>query len=364
MHKTGKRIGIAAFAMCLLVALAFGGMSAFAAVPWHGDQFGNSLTVEATNKPEMEADLAKTDVVVDVYRVAAGQKDGVYDAYNYTWEAPFGEGSVSPSWFDVSSQEQWDARAYDAAELLAKAGDVQSVNAPAGSTIDGLDAGIYLVLAHGADQAVTFDAEGKVQLVAQSDIYEYSFKPSLVAVPSKAADEEGVIRTDGAYGPWLTDVTMQLKPEHSPLYGRLLVEKKVVGAPDAVEPATFVFHLVGTTPDGKPYENYASVYYTGGASASTVVRHIPAGTELTVTEEYAGARYELASSQTAECTVVADKANAANPDTAMMSVSFSNTPTGGPSGHGIENNFTYESDGDWHWMAVPEQPAKNTNQGE
>ena len=113
MGTTGKRLGIAALAMCLLVALAFGGISAFADASWQGDAYGNSLTVEATDTESMSEDIAKADVVVDIYRVASAEKDSNFDTYNYTWEAPFDEGPVKTEGLDANA---WNKLAADAAQ--------------------------------------------------------------------------------------------------------------------------------------------------------------------------------------------------------------------------------------------------------
>ena len=363
MGTTGKRLGIAALAMCLLVALAFGGISAFADATWHGDGFENSLTVEATDTESMSEDIAKAGVVVDIYRVASAKKDSSFDTYNYTWEnytweAPFDEGPVKTEGLDANA---WNKLAADAAKKLAGA-EAQSVTADAGAAIEKLDTGIYLVLAHGRDVEVTFAEDGSVVLKAYSELYEYSYLPVLVAVPSKAADESGAIRTDDAYGPWLADVKVSLKPSRDPLYGSLRIDKLVEGAPESVEPATFVFHITGTTLDGKAYDDYAQVYYTGGASASTTVTHIPAGTRVKVIESYEGARYELVKSDDEEKVIVADRwVTDQNP---MAYAAFENQPVGGNPGTGIENRYELSEDGDWHWFSVPDQSKNQPNSNE
>ena len=195
----------------------------------------------------------------------------------------------------------------------------------------------------------------------------FTFPPTIVALPSKAPDADGVIKTDDSYGPWLTEVSIAMKPTPSPLYGSLRINKRVTDF--AGEPATFVFHIVGTTPDGKKYENDASIYYTGGESQSTTVTHIPAGTKLTVTESYTGARYELVTGDDAEKTIVADIA-VKDGTASIATANFTNKPNGsGLGGHGIENNFKLAdgAQGDqpwsaWEWKAVPEQSNANGQQ--
>ena len=346
MQRNGKRLGLAALAVCLFAALAFGGISAFADATWHGDGFENSLTVEATDTESMSEDIAKADVVVDIYRVASAEKDSNFDTYNYTWEAPFDKGPVKTEGLDANA---WNKLAADAAKKLASA-EAQSVTGDAGTAIENLDGGIYLVLAHGRD----VDAEdGSVVLKAYGELYEYSYSPVLVAVPSKAADESGAIRTD---------VKVSLKPSRDPLYGSLRIDKLVEGAPKNVEPATFVFHITGTTLDGKAYDDYAQVYYTGGASTSTTVTHIPAGARVNVSESYEGARYELVKSDDEEKVIVADRwVTDQNP---MAYAAFENQPVGGNPGTGIENRYELSEDGDWHWFSVPDQSKNQPNNNE
>jgi len=309
---------LAAFAAaCLLAVLAFGGVSAQVA-RGAGD---NTLTVHAVaENSDYADDIAGADVVVDVYKVALAEPNSTYVTYDYTPTGVFKDLTI-PADPDASD---WQDLANRAAALV---GPTAEGTASADETITGLDDGLYLVLAHG---------KGNTTLTAESDLYEYTFQPVLVAVPGTStyntADPAG----------WDGNVTMSLKPERDWRYGNLKIVKTVTDFPSDGEPATFVFHITGTRPDDKPYENYASVYFDGGTSHETTVTHIPVGTDVTVTEEYSGARYELVSSDDETKTIVADS---------DIQFSFTNKSNGSHTGgHGIENNFKLDKiDGGWDW---------------
>ncbi len=332
MRKASKRLSVAVLAMCMLVALAFGGVAAWAADSGQGGD--NNLTVNVSDDPE--SDIAKAGVKVNVYKIADAQKNGTYDIYDYTFVAPFAAELQSKYPLANMTAAQWEELAGDAKTIVeAESSQATAVvsDAPAGEAITGLQDGLYLVLAP--------DAAGSARL--------YTFQPAVVAIPNKASqvvDGRDVIMTSDDYGDWLSDVAITLKYSESPLYGSLRINKTVTNF--SGEPTTFVFHITGTTPAGTTYDRYASVYYSGGESASTVVNHIPVGTKLKVFEEYTGARFELVTGDDEEKTIVADEDQMAHAD-------FTNRQTSsGTGGHGIQNSFTLQQDGEdeshYDWM--------------
>ena len=332
MRKASKRLSVAVLAMCMLVALAFGGVAAWAADSGLGGS--NSLTVKVSDDPE--SDIAKAGVKVSVYKIADAKKNTSYDIYDYTFVAPFAADLTSKYPLANMSASQWEGLAGDAKTIVeAEDSTAQAVvsDVLAGDAITGLTDGLYLVLAP--------DTAGAEHM--------YSFSPAVVAIPNKASQVvEGreVIMTSDDYGAWLNEVSITLKHSEAPLYGSLRINKTVTNF--SGEPATFVFHITGTTPAGTTYERYASVYYSGGESASTVVNHIPVGTKLKVTEEYTGARFALVTGDDEEKTIVADEDQMAHAD-------FTNRQTSsGTGGHGIQNSFTLQQDGEdeshYDWM--------------
>lgn len=343
MQRLTRRLRATGAALGLLVVLACCGVAAWAAGNWWSNDDGNTLTVVATTNEDLAEDIATADVVVDVIQIATATPLEGNRTFSYAMTGDFAGLTLATD----PTAEDWQALAAEAAAL---AQTTSAGTANAGEAITGLSDGLYLVLAHGAEVTDT--------LSAYSDSYEYAFDPVIVALPSKAADADGVIRTDTAAGDWLTEIAIALKPEQKLLYGSIEITKTVehfLG-----DKATFVYHLVGTTPAGAAYDNYASITVTAsaGGECSVVVTHIPAGTVLTVTEEYTGAQYRAIATDDDEKTIIADVF--VSDEVPMATAAFANEPNGsGKHGSGIQNNFELVSTGesesawDWQWTATP-----------
>lgn len=357
MHTKSSRLGALALGIVMVLTLAFGTAVAYAA--WGSGS--STLTILASNSTDetFVQDVESAGVQVDVYQIATAAPDDQLGAYRYTLIAPF-DTSAMQSPLSTSS---WQDLALEAKSIVTAAdGNVKAVatnhaiTGEAASPLANLADGMYLVLAHG---------QGGANEPAYSRRYAYTYSPAVTVLPTREADENGVISTAGA-GDWLDNATIVLKPERSPLYGSLTINKTVEDF--SGQPATFVFHITGsmvlpaTTEGGEvrtiTYDNYAAITYNGTQeSASTTVTHIPAGMTVQVEEVYAGARYRLSSNDTASKTVgpiVADQAG--DP----ISVSFDNESNNtGKGGNGIENKFTFNlnNTGDWDWTSTPSQTA-------
>lgn len=358
MQIASKRWHAFALAACMLVALAFGAAGAFAAGAWWSNPEGNTLTVKAVGDQEtgtFKEDIANANVVVDVYKIANAKADDAYETFSY--DELIGDFADDPE-MDKIIKGEWNA---DSWEKLAHAArehvtigagytkssteaDVEG-DAISGYKFTGLEDGLYLVLAHGADATSGLNAT--------SECFAYEFPPTIVALPSKSE-----MNTSGAT-PWITDVPIAMKPEQEPRYGDIRINKRVQGYFGM--PATFVFHLKSTDDSPYKYDNYASVYYTGGESAYVDVTHIKAGTILTVTEEE-GNGFTLVSGDTSPKTIVAKAEDAAEDAAPTVSVSYVNRATGKPA-HGIENSYTLVDDGadggEWEWHAIPDDNAQS-----
>lgn len=323
-HKMNRRVALA-FAVCMACVLAFGAALAQADIN-SGLSGTNKLTVSVADP---KTDVKNASVQVNVYRVATGSKDTSYDTYNYTFDVPafkdLGEG-YDPA---TMTSDSWQSMAKAASKIVSDKSLTPDASAPAGETIAELPDGMYLV----------------VIPEAHSELNSFTFTPALVAVPGKVgADGSAVYNT--SEGRWTnTDpevpVTMVAKWSMSPLYGSLQINKVVPGF--SGEAATFVYHIVDTQTSGQQYENYAAVQYTADGVQSATVNHIPAGMEVTVTEEYTGARFDLASDASQTTSIVANQ---------TVAVDFQNKPNdSGKQGHGIENHFVFDEEfngGDWH----------------
>ena len=353
MRRMRKGLSALVLAICLLMSIALGGKALAAG------EGANTLSTIATASTDeaFKADIAKANVQVDVYQVATAAKDTKADTYNYTLVAPFnGLQADMEAALDKDNAGTWEAFADKAAGLIGTATKAAE-NVPVGTDIK-LDDGLYLVIAHGA--GITDKP------VAYSEQYAYTFAPSLVSLPTKVqatyGDDGyliGPIATDASFGEWLTSVTIALKPEQTPLFGSLQIDKIIPVLVDS-KPCTFVFHVVDTATGGKVYDNYGSVYVTAGGTdpTSTTITHIPAGIEVTVTESYDGARYKQTSPDPAPVKIIADEVADGNP----AKVSFTNEPDGNHThGYGIENYFEYVND-EIKWDLVRQTGLVTTTQ--
>ena len=356
MQRTSKRLSVFAIVACVVAVLAFGGTAAFAAGTWwNPPEEGNTLTVGITNDDTLKEDILKANVVVDLYKVAAAEADETSETFNYTMTDEFAptenDSAEVREALTIKSDptnDDWDAMAEAAVGKIngLTPAKTTSMGENDQATVLGIEDGLFLVVAHG---------DGQDALHAASPNYGYTFKPILVAIPGKAA-QDGVIRTDDSYGDWLPNVSIMLKPSQEPLYGSLRINKTVEGFYG--EESTFVFHIVST--DGT-YENYAAVMYPD--PGYTIVKHIKAGTTVTVEEVYEGARQKAVGAVTSEEVTIKSDSAVESGDETIATVAFTNEQGVHIGGHGIENNFTLEKTGDgndpskWDWsgwIATPE----------
>lgn len=342
MPKTRLRHNILVLAVCLLMTLAFGALSAQA------DDWGSgNKTLVVTAGDEIKEDVATAGVVVDVYKIASATRNPMYITYDYDLVPPFLTDELSAAladgkWVELAEGATQVVKATIASggesTLVHFRGELDETISLASATDEG--DGVYLVLPHGATEDVC-------SLIAYSKTYTYTFSPSIIALPTKdAVAEDGSLNS--AVGNWIPNAEIVLKASRDLRFGQLQIDKHVTDF--AGEPATFVFHVVDTATGGEVYDNYASIYYDGGESHSTTLTQIPANLELTVTEVYEGARFEADGPTTATATIVSGE---------TVTVSFNNKRNGsGKGGHGIENHFEFGEDGDWHWTAIPSNSAE------
>ena len=306
-----------------------------------------TVNLAVSTDEEYTDDLFSAPVVVDVFKFGAAEFDRETETFTYgALESAFASLQAD---FDAaqSGKGDWQEVAESAKTLVTEDLCIAKGRGLA-ETIEALDdgsafpPGVYLVLARNPQLPVG-------STTSYSGSYEYQYQAALISLPSKDPDESGEIRTD--YGDWLDDVTVSLKSARKPRTGSIVINKQVINATNNRE-ATFVFHIVGTTPEGEPYENYAAITYP--SQSSTRVKGIPAGTVVTVTEEsIVGERYRFVEGGGTE-TVVADSDSG---ETLTPAFNFVNEPNGGhnPGGHGIENHFepSITRPGDYDLVATP-----------
>ena len=196
--------------------------------------------------------------------------------------------------------------------------------------INDLDTGMYLV------QAET----------VQTSEYTYDFTPYLVSLPNNYYSKEN---PDDS---WVYDVTTGMKPQQTQRYGDLEIVKDLTEYNASLKDALFVFQVEGTRHGEQVYSDVVSIKFNQAGEKSVLVKHLPAGTKVTVKEVYAGGSYSNTSGDTQETVIVAEGVTD-NP----ASVSFTNTYNGKLiPGTGIVNHFE-NKDGEWSWEQQTDEPA-------
>lgn len=281
------------------------------------------------------AELRDLEIPVDVYKVADITEEAVYDTTNYTDFADLELEKVS----STTTAEEWAKMAEKAMETVENKGikptEKVKVTKPEGATkstgvIRDLETGMYLV------QAET----------VQSNEYTYDFTPYLVSLPNNYYSKENSDDT------WVYDVTTGMKPQQTQRYGDLEIVKDLTEYNASLKDALFVFQVEGTRHNKQVYSDVVSIKFNQAGEKSVLVKHLPAGTKVTVKEVYAGGSYSNTSGDTQETVIVAEGVTD-NP----ASVSFTNTYNGKLiPGTGIVNHFE-NKDGEWSWEQQTDEPA-------
>lgn len=290
-----------------------------------------TFTLDGTEFDE----LRSLEIPVDVYKVADITEEAVYDTAKYTDFAGLGLENVS----STTTAEEWAQMAEDAMETvedkkIAPTADVK-VTKPEGATestgkITNLETGMYLV------QAET----------VQTSEYTYDFTPYLVSLPNNYYSKENPNDT------WVYDVTTGMKPQQTQRYGDLEIFKDLTEYNASLKDALFVFRVEGTRNGEQVYSDVVSIKFNQAGKKSVLVKHLPAGTKVTVKEVYAGGSYSNTSGDTQETVIVAEGVTD-NP----ASVSFTNTYNGKLiPGTGIVNHFE-KKNGEWDWEQQTDEPA-------
>lgn len=363
MQIARKSLSAFVLAICLLAALAFGASTAAATVitDWPPDEGTTcDLTVVGSGNPDMLAELDAADMTVTAYRIADAAPNSADQAFTYKFRSPYGTDTIDAPLVTEGDEEArlfWKNVAESAMVLIDDDDDPYELtkvsDKEATFSATGLQPGIYLIV-------VNAGASPEERNVVYGELNKYTFSAQAIALPTKAPNKDGVIASSNQV-PWDTELEAVLKSEQEPLYGDIRINKSVLDF-WGDESATFVYHLVGTTPKGDAYDNYASI--TWPEETFTIVTHIPAGTELTVTEIDPGPRFEqVPPDYSAEATIVSSAAVKANKGK-IAEVSFANKPNGsGKGGHGIQNNFELVPEGSswqWKWNDPADQDNSET----
>lgn len=230
-----------------------------------------------------------------------------------------------------TTAQEWEEKAQEAANIVEKQ---QIVPAASGEIvngtgrIEGLAVGMYLVSAESV----------------QSSSSIYTFTPYLLSLPNNYYQ-------DGLEDAWVYDVTVGLKPGQEDRYGNLEIDKTLISYNASLGEATFVFSIEAEK-DGKiVYSDVVSVVFDGTGTKSIMIRNLPAGAKVTVTEVYSGASYELTTEESQTVEITADSTAKA-----VFENEYNHQMNGGSS---VVNHFEYTEseekfdsprrEGRWDW---------------
>lgn len=262
------------------------------------------------------AELRTLDIDVDLYKVAAVDATGAYTALEGFQE--LGLDKIDSE----TTAEEWEQMAAQAADLIQAqetAPDLTAVLEDGEGIARNLDTGMYLVEAR----------------QVQSAEYTYSFTPYLLALPSNYYSTSG-------NDDWVYDVTTGLKPEQEARYGSIQINKTLDTYNATLGEATFIFSVEAEKANSQGqmenvYSDVVSLVFDGPGTRSVEVGNLPAGAQVTVTEVYTGASYELTTAASQTLTVIAEGEDG-NPGT----ISFANTYDGeNNGGASVVNHFGY-----------------------
>ncbi len=320
-----------------------------------------SVTVNPGGDETMQEDIAKANVVVDLYKVADAVALSGSDGYTFEAAEAFASLSNQITAND-NDNAAWRSLANAAAGIAlgtAPAGEdsaqVQpvvtggAVNEAINKTDAGADlaSGLYLVIAHGSnieDYMETVKNENNEEslvTIARSAEYTYSFLPELVALPGKDADENGVISTANS-GDWQYDVTISLKPQREHLTAGLQITKKLERY-ETKDPATFVFDIEAELDGRNVYSDVVTLTFTDPGMKTTLIEDIPVGAVVTVTETYSGHSYDFTSGDSKTAVIEANK---------QVEVAFTNTYDETFHGGGSIVNKFEKHDDNWDWVPI------------
>ena len=307
------------------------------------------------------------DVAIDLYRVADAEKVDGYDTYRFVNLDAFAglECNVpveSPGADDIelwtSLAQQAAAMAFADGSAIAPVVDGAMPNSSLASPgAVGLEPGLYLLIVRGNGlerEEYIIREEQEISTVAYSDSYTFTYSPQLVALPTRAGAEGGAATSDP--GDWLYELELEPKFAMGGRFADLRIDKELLSFRTG-SPATFVFTVEAVLHDNIVYSNAVSMTFDGpGIQSELIADKIPVGAQVTVTEVYSGAAYQVAAGSAQVQTVTMANADAGSADFANIA-SFQNVYDGsGREGAAITNHFEYMDDGEgliWNWTQDP-----------
>lgn len=308
------------------------------------------------------------DAAIDLYKVADAEKEDGYDTYRFVNRDGFAglECNIHLGDSDADGREVWTSLAQQVAAMVFS--DAAAVSpivegaapntdlAPAGAS--GLEPGLYLMIVRGngleredyIEYSIQETGEELISTIAYSDSYTFTYSPQLVALPTKEGVEGGIATSDS--GDWLYELELEPKFAMGGRFTDLRIDKELQSFRTG-SPATFVFTVEAVLHGDVVYSNAVSMTFDGpGIQSELIADRIPVGAQVTVTEVYSGAAYQVAPGSDQVQTLTMANADAGNADFANIA-SFRNVYDGsGREGAAITNHFEYMDDGEgliWNW---------------
>lgn len=281
-----------------------------------------TLTLSVPKGEEYTEELNGMELHAKIYQVATVDAAG-----EYSETSEFKSLSVKDA---VNGDVTWEEMTVKAAELASDKTPDTECTITDGTGEKELNSGMYLVVVESAS----------------TGFYEYNFNPGLIALPDNQA-----FHSAGAENKWIYEVTANLKPERSPRYGSLLIQKNLDNYNETMKEVTFVFSIEAVDENGNTvYSNVVSTTHSSAGTKAAIADHIPAGAKVTVTEVYSGAGYRLVSEPQQTAEISADE---------IVTVEFDNTYDHGLNpGYGVTNHFDYDEDEGWQWTQLPDNSVK------
>ena len=263
---------------------------------------------------------------IDLYKVADITWNGTEEKYVFTNIEPY---PVISSDFDVTtSYPQYVSSVidnnliFDAEQKLNSPDLSLKLSLNADNSIKVSDKSVYFAVIHNESLQKKDELVKNYSTLGKDDKNEYRFSPLLIFV----------------YG---DDVKVIIKYEKEGLPGELVIEKEIDSY--SGNPVTFVFKVEEKTGENSYKEiDYVSLTFNKAGSKQTLVRNIPLGTELRITEVYAGSSYKIFGEDVKRTviTVPVEKKT----DTNLDKVTFNNSFDNSKKGYGVSNSFTTTKD--------------------
>lgn len=296
---------------------------------------------------DMLNDLDAADVVVDMYPVTESMSIDDMNNLSYAMKTQFASLLLD----EIEDTDGWIQAAEAAAQIVATAdGELDKTTVPVNVQAE-MQAGVYLLVPRSSfltdkseyfREVVNNKGENSIASVAQSQRYEYLYPPQMLVLPTKEAFREEV--NTGNPSPWLTEVSIRLKPDRTYIMGSLQIVKKTEQF-QSEQSELFVFSIEAfLVENGETLHVFSDVAATtiagNGESVISFVKKIPIGSTVLVTETHSGANAKLKDDVQTKTTEITAGETA--------SVEFINVPKEtNKDTQGILNVFEYKSGRGW-----------------